>query len=266
MLNRVRSPESSVSLDELFSRLPLAGTRFPSDLPPKVLFWGERASGISSYLAGWMAGGEIDVIVLDGANGFDPYLVSSFARKALISPERLLKKIRIARAFTCYQMATLVERLALLLRSSSPFRRLPEGRREGGGAVGVILLGPITTFLDEDVPEREVGPLFERTLRKMEGMAEEGFPFLLFQSYGFSQNHSGKETSKNSPFSKGGAGGFLGSRRDHFMRRLFQFSNLTWKVLLEGEGPKLVLEKGPFPLPFERSEESVIGYRRLLRR
>ena len=216
----------------------------------KVLFWGERMSGISSYLAGWMAGGGIDVIVLDGANGFDPYTVSSFARKTLISPERLLKKIRIARAFTCYQMATLVERLALLLHREgnalpgsfpSPFRSLPAGRKGRKGAVG-ILLGPITTFLDEDVPEREIGPLFERTLQKMEGMAEEGIPLLLFQSCAFSQNHSGKEMSKRSSC---GAEGFMGAKRAHLMRRLFQFSNLTWKVLLEEEGPKLVLEKGP---------------------
>jgi hypothetical protein len=94
----------------------------------------------------------------------------------------------------------------------------------------------------------------------MEGMAEEGVPLLLFQSCAFSQNHSGKETSKNSPFHKGGAEGFMGSKRAHLMRRLFQFSNLTWKVLLEKEGPKLVLEKGPFsPCHSERSEESAIA-------
>ena len=28
------------------------------------------------------------------------------------------------------------------------------------------------------------------------------------------------------------------------MRRLFQFSNLVWRISLENEGPKLVLEKG----------------------
>jgi len=37
----------------------------------------------------------------------------------------------------------------------------------------------------------------------------------------------------------------MGAKRAYLMRRLFQFSNLTWKVLLEEEGPKLVLEKGP---------------------
>jgi hypothetical protein len=192
----------------------------------KVLFRGERISGIASYLAGWMAGKGLDPIVLDGVNGFDPYMVSSFARRVLISPERLLKSVRIARAFTCYQMTTLVEEKLHHLRK--PW---------------IILLGPVTTFLDEDVPEREVGPLFERVLRKMERMVVEGTSFFVFQSCAaLSQNHSGKETGKNSP--KGGVGRFMGSKRDGLMRRLLQFSNLVWKISMENEGPRLVLEKG----------------------
>jgi hypothetical protein len=238
-----------IALEEALARAEATRTN-------KLLLWGERVSGISSYLAGWMAGGGIDVIVLDGANGFDPYTVSSFARRALIPPERLLKRIQIARAFTCYQMATLVERLASLLRQRetpqtesfpSPFQCLSARRQgQGGrGAVKVILLGPITTFLDEDVPEREVEPLFERSLRKVERMAEAGVPFFLFQSYASSQNHSGREVGKRSPFNKGTAQGSVGSKRAHLMKRLFQFSNLTWRVSLKEEGPKLILEKGP---------------------
>jgi hypothetical protein len=78
---------------------------------------------------------------------------------------------------------------------------------------------------------------------KMERMAGEGAPFFLFQSCALSQNHSGKEASKNSP--KGGARESMGSKRDDLMRRLLQFSNLAWKISLEREGTKLFLEKGP---------------------
>jgi hypothetical protein len=198
-----------VSLDELFSHLLPVDRETPLGLPRKVLFWGERMGGISSYLAGWMAGGGIDVIVLDGANGFDPYRVSSFARKALIPPERLLKKIRIARAFTCYQMATLVDKLSALFQADDGVARTSKP--------WVILLGWVTTFLDEDVPEREVKPLFERSLRRIEAMAGEGIPFLFFQ--------------KPSLFS---------SKRDYLMKRLSQVSNLVLKVSLEDDGPKLV--------------------------
>jgi hypothetical protein len=202
-----------------------------SYVPQRVLFWGEGIGGISSYVAGWMAGKGIDVIVLDGANRFDPYTVSSFARKALISPERLLKRIRIARAFTCYQMATLMgEQLISLLRREETTELLRKR--------WVILLGPLTTFLDEDVPEREVRPLFERALRKIEGIASGGVPFFLFQSSVFSGN------SLFPPFSKRGIGGLRDSKRAYLTRRLFQFSNEAWRIDLDEKGAKMILEKG----------------------
>jgi hypothetical protein len=172
-----------------------------------------------------MAGKGIEVIVLDGANRFNAYTVSSFARRALIPPEKLLKSIRIARAFTCYQMATLVgERLVSLVGAihESPLQK-----------PWVILLGPLTTFLDEDMPEREVRPLFERSLKKIEGMASRGIPFLLFQSHPPSPS-----------LRKGRARGFMSSKRAYLMRRLFQLSNLVWRISLEDVGPKMILEKG----------------------
>jgi hypothetical protein len=213
------------SLDQILSQLTLTG---PPVLPRKMLFWGERAGEISSYVAGWLAGKGIEVIVLDGANRFDPYMTSSFARKALIPPERLLKRIRIARAFTCYQMAVMVgERLYDLLRR--------EGTLTQQGNRWIILLGPVTPFMDEDVSEREVRPLFERSLRKIEEMALRGIPFLLFQSDVFPD-----------------------SKRVYLTRRLFQFSNLVWRISLEDQEPQVVLEKG---LIFAKSlSHSVIGH------
>ena len=197
-----------ISLDEALSHVQSGSLR-------KVLFGGEGSGEISSYVAGWMASHRIDVIVLDGANRFDPYAVSSFAREASISPESLLKRIRIARAFTCYQMATLMgEKLTGLLRQESAIAQTQKP--------WVILLGPITTFLDEDVPEREVRPLFERSLRKVEILAEEGVPFFLFQA--LIPSHS---------------------KRAYLMKRLFQFAHLVLKIHLDDEGPKVTLEKGP---------------------
>jgi hypothetical protein len=193
--------------------------------PQRVLFWGDGAGGISSYVAGWMAGKGMDVILLDGANHFNPYMVSSFARKALIPPEKLLRRIRIARAFTCYQMATLMgERLVSLVGAihESPLQK-----------PWVIILGPITTFFDEDVPEREVRPLFERSLKSVKEMVMEGIPFFLFQS-----------NSPSPPLARGGKGGLMESRRTYLTRRLFQFSDRVWRIDLEDQGPKLILEKG----------------------
>ena len=213
---KLRTPNSELrtifqkknSFDEILAQLTLVGPPAQPVSPRKVLFRGERTGEISSYVAGWLVGEGIGVIVLDGANRFDPYIASSFARKALIPPERILKRIRIARAFTCYQMATLMgERLNSFLKEEEE-------------KPWVIILGPLTTFLDEDVPEREVHPLFNRCLKKMEEMAMEGIPFLLFQSSSFSD-----------------------SKRTYLTKRLFQFSNLTWRISLEDEGPQVILEK-----------------------
>ena len=207
--HRTRNADRNVSfgLDEALLQVESSSLR-------KVLFGGERVEEISSYVAGWMVGHGIETIVLDGANRFDPYIVSSFARKILIPPEDLLHRIRIARAFTCYQMATLMgEKLAPLLMEENMMARAQKPL--------VILLGPLNTFLDEDVPEREVSPLLERSLTKVETLVAEGIPFFLFQS--FLSPHS---------------------RRTYLMRKLFQFADLVWRVSLDNEGPKLVMEKG----------------------
>jgi hypothetical protein len=220
------------SFDEILLQLTRVDLFSQSISSRKVLFWGERAGEISSYVAGWLAGKGREVIVLDGANRFDPYMVSSFARKALIPPERLLKKIRIARAFTCYQMAMMVgERLNDLFNQEGATVQ-PENR-------WVILLGPVTPFMDEDVSEREVRPLFERSLKKIEEMAMKGVPFLLFQPSVFSN----PPFPPFPPFTKGGVGGLKDLKRAYLMKRLFQFSNLVWKISLEGQESKIVLEK-----------------------
>ena len=224
--------------DEILVQFTLSGSPVS---PKKILFWGERAGAISSYVAGWMAGKGIDVIVLDGANRFDPYMVSSFfAKKALIPPEGLLKRIRIARAFTCYQMATLMgEQLPSLLRQ--------EGATAQPKKLSVILLGPITTFLDEDVPEREVRPLFERSLRKIEEMAIEGTPFLLFQPNSSplpARRQAPNRAGSGQAGAKGGTGGLKDAKRMHLMKRLFQFSDLVWRICLDDQGTKMILEKG----------------------
>jgi hypothetical protein len=198
----------ALSLDEALSQVQASSLK-------RVLFGGEGTGAISSYVAGWMASHQIDVIVLDGANRFDPYAVSSFARRESLSPESLLKSIRIARAFTCYQMATLMgEKLkGAVNQVQNPW---------------VILLGPITTFLDEDIPEREVRPLFERSLKRIEILAEEGIPFFLFQS--LIPSHS---------------------KRAYLIKRLFQFAHLVLRISVDDEGPRVTLEKGPtgFQIP-----------------
>jgi hypothetical protein len=118
----------------------------------------------------------------------------------------------------------------------------------------VIILGPITTFLDEDVPEREVRPLFERALKRVEEMAKEEIPFFLFQP----NPPSPSFVPACRQAGRGGKRGLMESRGTYLTKRLFQSSDLIWRIDLEDQGPKLILEKG---LTFTKSlSHSVISH------
>jgi hypothetical protein len=209
----VREREESHSLPErlgginVFDLLGL-GEWYHSRMPfPKALFWGEGAVVLSSYLAGLVVASGMKPIFVDGANGFDPYIISRFARRHSLAPAHLLKGVVVARAFTCYQLFTLVrERLEAMIGShQNPL---------------VILLGPITTLLDEDVPEQEVNFLFRGVLEKLDELSPKGLPFLLMQP--------------PVPFR---------SRRRHLLKRLSRWSDMVVRAISEEGRLKLVLER-----------------------
>ena len=48
-------------------------------------------------------------IIVDGGNSFDPYLISKLATISKENPREILSRIIISRAFTCHQLASLIE-------------------------------------------------------------------------------------------------------------------------------------------------------------
>ena len=70
----------------------------------------------------------VPVALVDGTNRFDIYAIARFARRlaarngtATPTPEQLLARVFISRAFTCYQMeAVLTERLPRFLAGEDP--------------------------------------------------------------------------------------------------------------------------------------------------
>lgn len=197
--------------------------------PRRALFFGEGAERIASYVAGWIAHRGLPVIVLDGANQFNPYAISALARRMLIPAERILKRILIARAFTCYQMTTLViERLA--------FSHLHSETQESSYHLksNIIITGPMNTFLDEDIRDRDSRILFDRFLHRMEEMSLKAFRFFLFQS---DSSRSGfPVTGKREE-------GLSTQRRLYFTRRLIRFSDSLWRIRVDDEQVKIVLLK-----------------------
>jgi len=187
----------------------------------RALIVGERSVSFTVYLSAFAAFRGFKVLVADGANAFDPYVVSKFARTEGFPPDELLKKIAVARAFTCHQLATLIrERLEPLV--------LP------GASSLVVFLGPCTMFFDEDVPGEEAALLFRKMMAKVQEMSQGGVFFLMSQPFhGFNKNR-----------------GFL-------LRELIRSADAVLKLKSSPDALQVVLDKPPLALrrPWEMFEE-----------
>ena len=205
---------------DFFPLLDLPG--FPAGKPVrKALIVGERPEDLTVYLSAFAASLGFRVLVADGANSFNPYIVSKFARREGFSPEGLLKKIFVARAFTCHQLATLIrERLEPMFFPGVPSL--------------AVLLGPCTMFFDEDVPGEEAALIFRKMLIKVQEMSRRGVFFLMSQSFrGFNR------------------------RRSFFLRELAGFADAVLKLKSSPDALHVVLDKPPLALrrPWEVFEE-----------
>ncbi len=91
------------------------------------------------------------LLVVDGANAFDPYLIADLARRQGLEPRHLLGRIRVSRVFTCYQLEALLE------------ERLPRVRDQLTPS-GLFLSGLLEPLLDEELTEKEAERVFRQIL------------------------------------------------------------------------------------------------------
>ena len=95
-----------------------------------------------------------DVIYLDGEMCADPYKIAQYARKMEVDQKEILEHVHISRAFTVYQLATLIQdTLEPAIERYKP-RTLIIGRF------------PIL-YLDSEVPEKEAQMLLRACLHKI---------------------------------------------------------------------------------------------------
>jgi hypothetical protein len=94
------------------------------------------------------------VLCLDGANRFDPLLLARFARERQRDPSEFDRRIRIARAFTCFQLTELLVRLPRLLQTFP-------------AQIAIVTALP-DLYFDEDVREREAICSFQRALQSLQ--------------------------------------------------------------------------------------------------
>jgi hypothetical protein len=95
-----------------------------------------------------------DVVFVDGGNSVDPHGIVRLAKRVGLQRLDVLPRIRVARAFTCHQMATLL------------IERLEEEVVASGARLVIVSCLP-ELYLDEDVPYGEAHQLFLRSLRRV---------------------------------------------------------------------------------------------------
>jgi hypothetical protein len=95
--------------------------------------------------------------VLDGGNCFNVYPVARALRRYTRNVSAVLAKIRVGRAFTCFEMASLVRRSAC---------------HPGPAPAAVLALDFLSTFRDENVPLSERQRLLHTCLRPLRSLAQ----------------------------------------------------------------------------------------------
>lgn len=99
------------------------------------------------------------VIFIDGGNSFNPYLVADLARINDLDPRGALERVYVSRAFTAYQLSSLI------LERLEPFLTVKKSR--------LLMVSDITSlFLDRDISATEAKDLFMKVCSKLSDVAE----------------------------------------------------------------------------------------------
>ena len=139
--------------------------------PRLMLFWGAETPTrtLLTAITTLAAKGQ-SLRVFDGGNRFDGYFVARLARRfslrpngnnstasdgAAIDPNAVLSRIRLSRAFTCFQLAELIE-------TTPP------------GPDPLFVLDFLATFYDESVPLRDTERLLLTTITHFKRLAAYG--------------------------------------------------------------------------------------------
>jgi hypothetical protein len=116
----------------------------------------------------------VPLTLVDGSNRFDLYAIADAARTFArlqhggrrVTPDDLLRRIFVSRAFTCYQMEALVtDRLpGFVRRTRSPI---------------VLVFGLLDTFYDEQAPLFEARAGLRRIVTALQALKQSGVAVLL---------------------------------------------------------------------------------------
>ena len=129
-----------------------------------------------------LGGLETNVLFVDGCNSFRLYDVSSLAQNCELDPRDVLERILVSRAFTAYQLTSLV------------FEELQSAIEKYNSKL-VILSNLAQLFLDSDVPKKEAQEIFLQLTSYLANFADKNQVILV-------ATHPPRFWSKNSRFFK----------------------------------------------------------------
>lgn len=122
-----------------------------------VLYGCSELPRLSHYFLPGILLSQRRVLYLDGANQISPLLIARFARERRQEPAAFNHLIRVARAFTCFQLTALIEHASVFLKNFP--------------ADFLIVTALPDLFFDEDVKDREAHASFGRALEELRALA-----------------------------------------------------------------------------------------------
>src|SRR5580692_683525 len=156
--------------------LPMASTKTerpttpnPWILPARALtvFYGcPEMPRLSHYFLPRLLFAKKQILYLDGANQISPLLLARFARERGLDSSSVNSLIRVARAFTCFQLTELV-------------RRVPKTLEKCPADVLIVTALP-DLYFDEDVQDRPARASFEHALEGLQQLAPLQLPIAVF--------------------------------------------------------------------------------------
>jgi hypothetical protein len=154
-------------------------------------------------------------VFVDGGNSFSPYEVAETARDYGLDCRTVLNKVYVSRAFTAYQLSSLVlDKVCLVLQKTR---------------TKLLIVSDITAlFLDRDMPKLDGRELFLNLCSKLSGIAVEKQTVVVVSC--FQRN--------------------LSSQSLFFEAALFGKSNILIKLKKKGQVMSVSLEDHPYVKPF----------------
>ena len=149
-----------MSLPIASTKIELPTTPNPWVLPARALtvFYGcPEMPRLSHYFLPRLLFAKKQILYLDGANQISPLLLARFARERGLDSSSVNSLIRVARAFTCFQLTELV-------------RRVPKTLEKCPADVLIVTALP-DLYFDEDVQDRPARASFEHALEGLQQLA-----------------------------------------------------------------------------------------------